>query len=377
MHVIVVGAGIAGLASAWALARRGVRVTVIEQDTVPARRAASNDHQRLLRHGYPGQPGYARMVDHAVSAWATLWEDLGESHYHETGCLWLSRVENDRSQQSFETLKSQAIDCEVMAPGALSERFPWLDSSGVRAGYLARTGGVLLARKTLFAISRYLESGGVHVLPGTAVTRVDLEAGTVVTEDDSVLTADRILVTTGAWSGELSDAIAESTSTIRQANLYLEEPDKFSQAWEDAPCVVNFGGADGVYAAPPVEDTWLKFGVEDNQTVDSPDTSRIPRSGEGVALLEQVRPWLRDADDYRITDVRICCYSATSDQNWITQIGESGVILGGCSGHLFKMGAVVGAGLAAWAVDNISSQQLSGWLGGAAETGDLPEMFAL
>jgi len=376
MHVIVVGAGIAGLSSAWALARRGVQVTLVEQDTVPARRAASNDHQRLLRYGYPDQPGYAHMVGYALNVWQTLWEDLGECHFHETGCLWLSSADGDRSALSHEALISQGIDCDVLEPAALADRFAWLDTSAVREGYLSETGGVLMARKILFAISQHLAGRDVRVLPGVAATRIDLDAGTVMTEDDNLLTADRILVTTGAWSGELSASMAQATSTIRQASLYVEEPDELGRAWDDAPCVVNFGGGQGIYAAPPVDDTWLKFGIEDNVVVDSPDVSRIPKPGEGVALLKRLRPWLKHADDYRITDVRVGCYSVTADTSWVTQIGERGVVLGGCSGHLFKMGALVGVGLAAWAMDDVSSQQLSQWLAGAPEASDMSEKLA-
>ncbi|MEO1689014.1 MAG: FAD-dependent oxidoreductase, partial [Pseudomonadota bacterium] len=39
--VIVVGAGVAGLCTAWSLLDRGARVTVVEREAAPAPRAAS------------------------------------------------------------------------------------------------------------------------------------------------------------------------------------------------------------------------------------------------------------------------------------------------------------------------------------------------
>ena len=58
MKIGVVGGGIAGLASAWALCKAGHRVSLFEQGPIPNPLGASGDHHRIIREGYAGQDGY-------------------------------------------------------------------------------------------------------------------------------------------------------------------------------------------------------------------------------------------------------------------------------------------------------------------------------
>ncbi|TIX57218.1 MAG: FAD-dependent oxidoreductase, partial [Mesorhizobium sp.] len=87
MNVIVVGAGIAGLSTAWSLAKAGHRVSIVEQGPIPNPLAASGDHHRIIRRAYGAAAGYGRLITEAYDAWDEMWADLGENHLDRRGFI--------------------------------------------------------------------------------------------------------------------------------------------------------------------------------------------------------------------------------------------------------------------------------------------------
>jgi len=75
--VIIIGAGLAGSAPAWALARRGRSVTVIERFPPGHRYGSSHGSARIFRRAYP-DPLYVRLTGQAQR----LWQQLGERRGH-------------------------------------------------------------------------------------------------------------------------------------------------------------------------------------------------------------------------------------------------------------------------------------------------------
>ena len=117
MRVIVVGGGIMGLCTAWALRRAGHEAVVYEQGPIPNPLASSCDEHRLTRFTYGAMTGYARMVHEAHAAWDRLWADLGRSHFHPTGTLVVARDEDGWVRASQRCLEAMALPVEIWSPG--------------------------------------------------------------------------------------------------------------------------------------------------------------------------------------------------------------------------------------------------------------------
>ena len=68
MDVVIIGAGLAGSAAAWALAGRGRSVAVVEAFAPGHRRGSSHGSARIFRRAYP-DPLYVRLTGQAQQLW--------------------------------------------------------------------------------------------------------------------------------------------------------------------------------------------------------------------------------------------------------------------------------------------------------------------
>ncbi|TIX21096.1 FAD-binding oxidoreductase, partial [Mesorhizobium sp.] len=135
MNVIVVGAGIAGLSTAWSLVKAGHSVSIVEQGPIPNPLAASGDHHRIIRRAYRAGTGYGRLITEAYQAWDEMWADLGESHLDARGFVCISREPGDEAEEYREGLEEGNFPFELLEPDAAVERWPFLEAGSFRYAY--------------------------------------------------------------------------------------------------------------------------------------------------------------------------------------------------------------------------------------------------
>lgn len=363
MHVLVIGAGIAGLSTAWALAKRGHAVTLAEQAAgMPNPLSASGDQHRMIRRAYGAANGYARTIDEAFDAWEEMWRDLGRAHYAPCGVLAVSQREGDEGERLREGLDRNGESYRLLEPAEAAQAYPFLDPGTFRYAYLSREGGVLFSRRIADDLLRWLGERGVRLLPGTRITGIDAEAGQAVTASGETIRADRVVVTTGAWTLGLLPGLADRLSVFRTAVVYLDPPDDLKAAWARAPAVLDIGGDVDGYVLPPADGTGLKFGagVHKRPALD-PDADRAGIPGEGERLRDLFSPPFARISEYRVAGVVTCAYTFTADNRFFAAGMGRTLAVSACSGHGYKFGAAVGRRVAA-AVEDGDEGALVRWL---------------
>ena len=342
MRVAIVGAGIAGLATAWALVKRGHSVTIFEQGAIPNPLSASGDEHRMIRRAYGDQDGYTRLMSDAFAAWEDMWDDLGRSHFAATGILTLSQVPGDFGEVFRSGLDRTGFAYELFSGEEAAERYPFLDGSAIRYAFLSPEGGVLFCRRIACDLADWLAAASTVLRSDTHVRSVDAEAGRVTTADGEIFEADRIVVSAGAWILKLFPELAQSLATYRTAVAYLDPPADLRAAWEAAPAILDIGGTADGHVIPPVDGTGLKVGAGVHKRPAGPDEDRAPRPGEGESVRDLFSPPLARIGEYQVAKVVTCAYTFTADETFFAARRGRALVVSACSGHGYKFGAAVG-----------------------------------
>jgi sarcosine oxidase len=366
MRVTIVGAGIAGLSTAWSLVKLGHEITLIEQGSIPNPLAASGDRHRMIRRAYGEADGYARNIAEAFDSWDLLWNDLGVSHYANCGVLGISQRAGDGAEVFRTGLDRMKFDYERFEPREAAERYPFLDPATFRYAYFDRDGGALFSERIACDMKAWLKMRGATIHTDTKAIAVDVDAASVRTEDDTIVRADRLVVTAGAWTLRLFPRLAENLTTYRNAVAYMEPPADLEDAWANAPAIVDIGGDNDGYVLPPIDGVGLKFGAGAYKTrAPDPDANRVAAPGEGERLRRLFSPPFARIDEYAVSEVKTCAYTFTADRRFFSKRFGNTLVVSACSGHGYKFGAAVGRRIAQ-ALDTNDDATLARWLGAEA-----------
>jgi len=345
MKVVIVGAGIMGLATAWALIRRGHDVTVFEQGPAPNPLGGSVDRHRIIRHAYGAEAGYTAMIDPAFAAWERLWADLGERLYVETGVLAIARDPAGWAETSKKTMLAAGVALRGFSGVEAAARFPLLLGNGIASAHLTATGGVLLADRIVAALVRMLGDG---VKSGQAVRAVDSDRGQVTLASGASVVADQVVVAAGPWVARLLPSMGPRVTPSRQVVVYADPPAHLAAAWRAMPVVLDLDLTSGFYLIPPVRGFPLKLGDHRFSLTGDPDRDRAATADDTAAILAVCRVRLREFGRFAIGEAHTCFYDVEPQERFIVErVGKRGWVMSGFSGHGFKFGALLGETLAA------------------------------
>jgi sarcosine oxidase len=362
MRITIVGAGIAGLCAAWSLTKEGHDITLIEQGSIPNPLAASGDRHRMIRRAYGEADGYARTVAEAFDSWDLLWNDLGVSHYANCGVLGISQRAGDEAEHFREGLDRMGFEYDRLDAREAAQRYPFLDPETFRYAYLDHDGGALFSERIARDVKAWLKMRGADVRMHAKVLAVDPHTAAVRIEDDTIVRADRLVVTAGAWTLQLFPSLADNLTTYRNAVAYMEPPADLEEAWSNAPAIVDIGGNNDGYVLPPLDGIGLKFGAGVHKTrAPDPDADRAALPNEGDTLRKLFSPPFKRIGEYTVSEVKTCAYTFTSDRRFFSKRIGNTFVISACSGHGYKFGAATGMRIAE-AVGSDDDAMLARWL---------------
>ena len=199
--VVIVGAGIVGVSTAWYLARQGINVVVCEKGLVAGEQSSRNwGWVRVQGRDAREMP----MAMHAMRTWRGLAEEIGEDvGYEQGGCIFAARTDKEFEKLSgwLDVAREFEVDTRMIEGDELKRQVPG-GSIDWRGAIYTASDGRAEPQKAGPAIARAVERSGGTVLTGCAVRGLDIEAGRVagvVTEHGTIKTSS-VLCAGGAWT---------------------------------------------------------------------------------------------------------------------------------------------------------------------------------
>jgi sarcosine oxidase len=339
-EVVVVGAGIAGLAAADALAREGRDVVVLERFRLRHARGSSHGATRIFRLAYP-EPGWVRFAQEALVGWRDLEAESGADLVSLVGLVELVR---DLSESSQQALASRGVEHRVLDAAEAESAFQLSVPDGF-AALLQPDAGFVYAERALGAFA-----AGISVREKVQVMAIEHRDDTVrLDTSDGSLKAAAVVVAAGAWARPLlrTAGIALDVEPTRETVAYFELP-----TTEIPPAVAEFQTDARRHAFYAVHDPehGLKAGLNGSGRTTDPDREE----GPDEAIVEQIADWVATRFPSSAAEPvhsETCLYTNTADEDFVLERHGRVVVGSACSGHGFKFAPVVGRRLAQLALE--------------------------
>lgn len=352
-RVVIVGAGIIGLSTAYALLRQGMKqVTVVEQAAVDHRRGTSYGLSRLLRFEYGADALYSEMVQLSLKRWRSLERATKQTLCTQTGLLVLGNEGDNFTQPSYLTLRALGLPTRQLSRQECKQFFPQFNLSSYDQFTYNIEAGILHASTCLQTLKALiLDLGGTIYEAHRVKELIDdssrLPVRLRLYNNEDIL-ADRVVLATGPWVHRLLGELRLPVRMTRQYLLYFANLPLASFGLYAFPAFL----AGELYGFPihPTDCTgygpcWFKatshtFGA----TVD-PD--EIPAVDERMVnsvkwKLYDLLPALVSA---KLVRVDSCMYDVSPDENFILDYHPNDpriVFATGLTGHGFKFGPLLG-----------------------------------
>jgi sarcosine oxidase len=362
--VIVIGVGGMGSAACYHLARRGKRVLGLERYDVPHMMGSSHGVNRIIRLAYYEDPSYVPLLRRSYELWRELQAGFGEQLLHITGSIDASDRDGEVFTGSLRSCELHDLPHEVLTGFELSTRFPGYQLPPDHAALLQPEGGFVMSERAIVAhATGAIESGGTIRAREAALEWETTSGGVRVRTAKGTYEAEQLIVSAGAWEGQLIPELADLAVPERQVLAWFQ-PTKPELFRPEAFPVFNLTVDEGRYYGFPVYGIpGFKVGRyhHRDELIDPDNWNREPDEIDEQILREFTARYFPAANGPVMT-LKSCIFTNTPDEHFIIdRLGsEQNVIVASpCSGHGFKFCSVVGEVLADLATGNSTAHEIS------------------
>ena len=351
--LIVIGAGAFGGWTALHLLRKGYQVTLIDQFGPGNNQSSSGGETRIIRAFYGDQQIYFDLTWRALELWKENEPLMQQKILHQNGLLvFIAEQKNKDVEAALPMYKKAGLVFEKISAADAAKRWPQVNCSDLNHIMYDPAAGYLEARKGCQAVcDLFVKEGGTFIQQ--QVKQHSIKAGKctdVTLYDGTTIEGDSFVFAGGPWLVRLFPEITKKLKVTRQAVFFFASPPGLSDLMEnkhpnwfntDSEGIVN------LYGIPGNQYRGFKAAPElDDDITDKFDTYHRYSKPEELKFVQKILA-LRfpEMTGRPVIEQRICQYTETPDRDFILDKhpeADNLWILGGGSGHGYKMGASMG-----------------------------------
>jgi len=351
--VIVVGAGVFGVWTAWSLLRKGKRVLLLDAGGPANPRASSGGESRLTRTAYGADEVYTQMAWESLPDWKWLSDSADLPIFQPIGALFFFERMEPYAAHTLEVHRKLSLPIETLDRAELARRLPQFGWDGIEFGLWEPDFGALMARRGVQALmARFTAAGGEYRLAQAAAPRVALPQSNSL--DELVITggerleASEYVFACGPWLPKLFPDVLDSRMFVTRQEVFFFAVPPGDARFEPAamPGWVDFNVGDMFYGFPNLEARGVKVGRDRHGPPMDPDDCDRLTSAD---VLAEVRAYMARRIPaiarQPLNETRVCQYENTSSGDFLIDRHprwQNVWLVGGGSGHGFKHGPAVG-----------------------------------
>lgn len=208
--VLIIGGGIQGCATAWNLARAGVKVVLLEKDYVARHESGVNAGgvRRLGRHLTE-----IPLSQRSSELWSTLDEQLGaDTGFKPSWQIKVAENESDlrKLTDRVQSVKSLGYDHEQMIDQKTLRDYAPLISTHCLGGILVEGDGSAIPFKTTMAFASAAKKSGADIFENNAVTAIERSnTGWQVSSEHGQFDAQVVVNCAGAWGDKIAAMVGD------------------------------------------------------------------------------------------------------------------------------------------------------------------------
>lgn len=362
VKVVVVGAGINGLCTAWQLANElnGADVVMVDQFAPGHSRGSSHGDERIIRSTYESLEWVLAMQRVQDELWPALAADLGRPLIVPGSAVFWGPESGPIAAYS-EAVRAIGSRVEEIDDAAARARFPHMSFAGADRVLHDHSAGLIAAGETVRGLEGWLQARGVERRVGRVTALEDDDGGVKISVDHVVsLRAEIVVVTAGPWVGEVVRGFASRVIATRQDVGYWP----MDVAPGRTPAWVYLGDHGLEYGMPTLGGGVMKAamhrqvheppggepGRDDPNVVGEASTSRLDTTEA------HLRDWFLPGPGARLRG-ETCFFTNAPGDQFILEASPTSprvLVVCACSGHAFKLAPLTGEAAARWAVARVS-----------------------